>query len=75
MFSQDCRATVVGHMHSIRSSVPKILHCKFAKISWRTWRQVRDTCINVARDSPAKYFGEKIRIKFLNMFKNFVTSS
>ena len=78
-FSQDCRATVVRHSRNIRTSVAKISHCKFAKISRR---QVRDTSTNVARpshDSLAKYFGEKIRIKFFNMLKNlcdqFATSS
>ena len=74
-FSQDCRATVVRHSRDIRTSVAKISHCKFAKISRR---QVRDTRTNVARpshNSLAKYFGEKIRIKFFNMFKNFATSS
>ena len=55
-FSQDCRATVVRHSRVIRTSVAKISHCKFAKISRR---QVRDTRANVARlsrDSLAKYF-------------------
>ena len=72
-FSQDCRATVVGHSRDIHTSVAKISHCKFAKISHR---QVRDTRTNVPRPSHGslvKYFGEKIRIKFLNMFKNFAT--
>ena len=74
-FSQDCRATVLRHSRDIRTSVAKISHCKFAKISRR---QVHDTRKNVARlsrDSLAKYFGEKIRIKFFNMLKNFATSS
>ena len=74
-FSQDCRATVVRHSRDIRTSVVKISHCKFAKISRR---QVRDNRTNVARpsrDSLAKYFGEKIRIQFFNMLKNFATSS
>ena len=73
--SQDCRATVVRHSRDIRTSVAKFWHCKFAKISRR---QVRDTRTNVARpshDCLAKYFGEKIRIKFFNMLKNFATSS
>ena len=82
-FSQDCRATVVRHSHDIRTSVTKISHSKFAKILHSKFakisrRQVRDTRMNVARqsrDSLAKYFCEKIRIKFLNMFKNFATSS
>ena len=47
-FSQDCRATVVRHSRDIRTSVAKISHCKFAKISRR---QVRDTRTNVARPS------------------------
>ena len=47
-FSQDCRATVVRHPRDIRTSVAKISHCKFAKISRR---QVRDTRTNVARPS------------------------
>ena len=75
MFSQDCRPTIVRHSHDIRMSVAYISHCKFAKISLR---QVRDTRTNIAlpsHDSLAKYFGEKIRIKFLNMFKTFATSS
>ena len=82
MFSQDCRATVVRHWHDIRTSVAKIWHRKsFAKISQR---QVRDTRTNVARpshfarlsrDGLAKYFGDKIRIKFSNMFKTFATTS
>ena len=66
--SRDRRATC-----DIRTSVAKISHCKFAKISRR---QVHDTRTNVARQSRdvrAKYFGEKIRIKFFNMLKNFVT--
>ena len=66
-FSQDCRATVVRHSRDIRTSVAKISHCKFTKISRQ---QVRDTRTDVARrsrDSRAKYFGEKIRIKFFNM--------
>ena len=75
-FSQDCCATVVQHTRDIRTSVAKISHCKFAKISRR---QVRDTRTNIARpshDSLAKYFGKKKNhIKFLNMFKNFATSS
>ena len=33
------------------------------------------TLARPSHDSLAKYFGEKIRIKFLNMFKNFATSS
>ena len=73
-FSQDCRATVVRHSRGIRTSVAKILHCKFAKISRR---QVRDTRTNFARpshDSRAKCFGEKIHIKVFNMLKNFATS-
>ena len=45
-FSQDCRATVVRHSRDIRTSVAKISHCKFAKISRR---QVHDTGTNVAR--------------------------
>ena len=74
-FSQDCCTTVVRHSRDIRTSVAKIWHCKFAKISRR---QVRDTRTNVTRpshDSLAKYFGEKICIKFFNMLKNFATSS
>ena len=75
MFSQDCSATAVRHSHNIRMSVAKILHCKLAKISLR---QVWDTRMNVARpshDSLAEYFGKKICIKFLSMFKTFATSS
>ena len=66
-FSQDCRETVVRHSRNIRRSVAKISR-----------RQVRDTRTNVARpshDSLAKYFGEKIRIKFFSMFQNVATSS
>ena len=44
-FSQDCRATVVRHSRDIRTSVAKISHCKFAKISRR---HVCDTRTNVA---------------------------
>ena len=47
-FSQDCRATVVQHSRDIRTSVAKISHCRFAKISWR---QFGDTRTNVARTS------------------------
>ena len=47
-FSQDGRATVLRHSHDIRTSVAKILHCKFAIISRR---QVCDTRANVARPS------------------------
>ena len=48
MLSQDCRATVVRQSHDIRTSVAKVSHCKFAKISQR---QVRDTRTNVVRPS------------------------
>ena len=48
MISQDCRTTVVQHSHDIRTSVAKISHCKFAKISQR---QVCDTRTNVVRQS------------------------
>ena len=60
MLSQDCRATIARHSHDIRTSVAKISHGKFAKIS---------------RRQVAKYFGEKIRIKFFNMLKTFATTS
>ena len=82
--SSDCREgfacclnTVARPLCDIRTStsVAKISYCKFAKI---LRRQVRDTRTKVARpshDSLAKYFGEKIRIKFSNMFKTFATSS
>ena len=76
IFSPDSREvftcllkTVVGQSHNIRMSVTKISHCKFAKISRR---QVCDTHTNGAQqshDTLGKYFGEKICIKFLNMFK------
>ena len=75
IFSPDSREIFARLLRDIRTSVAKISHCKFAKISRR---QVRDTLTNVARpshDSLAKYFGEKIRIKFFNMLKNFATSS
>ena len=41
MLSQDCRATVVRHSHDIRTSVAKISHCKFAKLSRRQVRDIR----------------------------------
>ena len=67
--------TVTQLSYFIRTSVTKISYCKFAKI---LWQQVRDTCTNVVRrshNSLAKYFGEKIGIKFLNLFKTFMTIS
>ena len=83
MLSQDCRATVMRHSHDICTSVAKISHCKFVQISRR---QVRDTRTNVARpshDSRATvarqsceiFLVKKNRIKILNMFKTFATSS
>ena len=75
MLSQDCRATVVRHSHDIRTSVAKISHCKFDKISRRQVRDIRTNVARPSRDSLAKYFGKKIRIQFLNMFKTFATSS
>ena len=53
-------------LHDIRTSVTKISHCKFAKISRR---QVRDSAKNVIRlshDSLAKYFGKRSH----NIFKH-----
>ena len=72
--------------HLVRSSVlktiarPSISHCKFAKLDFaatssRHSHDHRTTVVRHSRDSLAKYFGAKIRIKFLNMFKNFATSS
>ena len=71
MFFQDCHATVVRHSHDIGTSVPKILHCKFAKF---LQRQVCDTA-RTSRNSLANYFGKKFCIKFLNMVKTLATSS
>ena len=77
--SCDTRTTFV-------TSVAKISHCKSAKISRRQVRDIRTTVARPSRDrrttvarqsrdSLAKYFGKKIRIQFLNMFKTFATSS
>ena len=63
-FSQDCRATVVRHSRDICTSVAKISHCKFAKISRR---QVRDTRTNVTRplhDSRATVLRNILEKKF-----------
>ena len=73
MLSQDCRATVVRHSHDIRTRVVKISHCKFAKISPRQVHDIRTSVAQPSHDSLAKYFGKKIRIQFLNMFKTFAT--
>ena len=59
----------------IRTSVAKISHCKFAKISRRQVRDIHTNVVQPSHDSLAKYFGKKICIQFLNMFKTFSTSS
>ena len=62
-------------LHDIRTSVLKYSHCKFTK---RSQRQIHDTPTIVVRllhHSLATYFGEKICITFLNIFKTLVTSS
>ena len=58
-FSQDCRATVVRHSRDIRTSVAKISHCKFAKIS-------RQSCEIFWRKNSHKIFQhvEKLRDQF-----------
>ena len=50
-FSQDCRATFVRHSRDIRTSVAKIWHCKFAKISRRQVRDSRATVVRPSHDS------------------------
>ena len=62
--SYNTRATFVRVSRKFRIvNSPKFRGDKFA------------TLARTSRDRLAKYFGEKIRIKFFNIFKNFATSS
>ena len=63
---RDCRATVSRQSRDIRESVSRIS---------RDLRLFSFSFVRQSRDSLAKYFGENTCIKFLNMFKNFATSS
>ena len=74
-FSQDCRATVMRHSRDIRTSVAKISHSKFAKISRR---QVRDTRTTVARQSCQIFWRKNSHKIFQHVEKlrdQFATSS
>ena len=60
MFFQDCHATVMPVSHDIGTSVPKILHCKFAKFLRRQVcdiaRTSHDSRVTVLRIILAKNF-------------------
>ena len=63
---RDCRATVARQSRDIRESV-SLLSRECGLFLFSLLRQ--------SRDSLAKYFDENICINFLNLFKNFATSS
>ena len=82
---RDCRATFVRVTHDFPTNVDyfHFIRTTFVRVS-RKFRVVNSpkfrgdrfaTLARQSRDSLAEYFGETIRIKFLNMFKTFATSS
>ena len=73
--SRDRRAKLARHSYECREHFALLIRQNFAATGSRHSHERRATVARQSRDSPAKYFGEKIRIKFLNMFKTFATSS
>ena len=73
--SRDRLATLARHSYECRENFALEIRQNFAATSSRHSHDRRATVARQSRNSLAKYFGEKIRIKFLNMFKNFATSS
>ena len=76
---EDCRTTIERYSYDNHMSVAKFSHCKvcqnFAGTCLRHSHELPTTVARQSCDSLATCFAEKIRIKFLNMFKTFATSS
>ena len=73
--SRDRRATLARHSYECREHFALKIRQNFAATISRHSHERRATVARLSRDSLAKYFGEKIRIKIFNMLKNFATSS